>query len=370
MKKLLLFLSICLLPSAFLHSQITITQADMPNAGDTLRVSYSTDALDPSFTDSTCAIDGFLWNYSYLTPNAQWLSKFDSPTTFTFPFNIIFNPLNTSYGEAQYTVDSIPGLGIKPDDAYNFYKESSSKYKQVGAGLTINSLPLPFAYNPHDTIYRFPLNCGDKDTSYAEFLLTIPGIGKYGQKIYRENHSDGKGTLLTPFGYFPALRVKSLISIRDTFADSSGTVTFAFDRPLEYEFKWLVNGGKIPYLQVNATDIGGNPVVTEISYRDSMRAGVTQIGIQEFQVSGFRFQIYPNPASEYVFLQYELSAAAEMKIELFDISGRKIKLISDGKQIAGKHLEIINVKELSPQIYFVKISSGNQSVTRKLSVIK
>lgn len=342
----------------------------MPNAGDTLRVSYSTDALDPFFTDSTCAIDGFLWDYSYLTPNAQWLRKFDSPTTFTPPFNLLFNPVNTSYGEKQYTPDSIPGLGIQPDDAYNFYKESSSAFKQVGAGLTINSIPLPFVYNPHDTIYVFPLNCGNRDTSYAEFGFNIPGLGYYGQKINRVNYSDGRGTLVTPYGYFPALRVKSLIAIRDTFADTSGTFGFAVNRPLQYEFKWLVNGGKIPYLQVNATDIGGTPVVSQISYRDSLRAEVPQIGIHEFGSKDLGLRIYPNPASEYVFLQYELSSSSEIKIELFDIAGRSIKTLVDGKQTSGKHLQIANVKELSLQIYFVKISSGNQSATRKLFVMR
>lgn len=368
MKVFLLF-AFCLLTFTLCHSQITITQADMPNAGDTLRVSYSTDAIDPSFTDSTCAIDGFVWDYSYLTPNAQWLRKFDSPTTFTFPFNVIFNPINTSYGEAQYTVDSIPLLGIKPDDAYNFYKESSTKWRQIGTGLTLNGLPLSFTYNPHDTIYRFPMNCGDQNTSDAVMSPSISIGYYYGQFIHRENFVDGRGTLITPYGYFPALRVKSIIAIRDTFADSSGTFGFAFDRPLSYEFKWLVNGGKIPYLEVNATDIGGTPVVNQISYRDSMR-GVAQIGIEEFTVYGLQFTVYPNPATEYAFLHYELSSSAEIGIDLFDISGRKVKSITEGKQTAGKHLEIVNVKELSPQIYFVKLSSGNQIVTRKLSVMR
>ncbi|WP_210256255.1 hypothetical protein, partial [Rhizobium phaseoli] len=92
---------------------------------------------------------------------------------------------------AQYTPDSIPVIGIAPDDSYFFLRESSSKYKQIGAGLTINSLPLPFVYNPHDTIYRFPLKCGDRDSSYAEYGLNIPGIGYYGQSITRVNYADG-----------------------------------------------------------------------------------------------------------------------------------------------------------------------------------
>jgi hypothetical protein len=365
MKKLLLFFAISALPLAFLHSQITITQSDMPLAGDTLRVSYSGDIIDPKVTDSTCTIDGFLWDYSFLTPNAQWVRKFDSPTTFTFPFNAIFNPLNTSYGEAQYTPDSIPFIGLKPDNAYNFYKKSSSKFKQVGAGLTINSIPLPFAYNPHDTIYRFPLSCGNRDTSYAEFGLTIPGIGYYGQKIHRYNFADGRGTLITPFGMFQAVRERSILAIRDTFADTSGTFGFATNRPVQYEYKWLVKTGKVPYLQVNTNNLG---IVTQIQYRDSIRDSVTQIGVQELYAANINFSLYPDPASEIVFISYTLERSESVEIELLDVTGRKAYEVTGKKQNAGDHVEIINLREknLHSGIYFVRMKAGNREGNSKL----
>lgn len=351
----------------FSFAQISITQSDMPNAGDTLRVSYSMDVLDPMITDSTCIQDGYVWNYSYLTPNSQWVRKFDSPTTFTFPFNIIFNPFNTSYGEAQYTPDSIPFIGIKPDDAYNFYKETSTRFKQVGGGFTINSLPLPFVYNPHDTIYRFPISCGNRDTSYAQFGLQIPGLGYYGQQIRRWNFSDGHGDLITPFGTFQTVRVRSMIAIRDTFADSSGTFGFAFNRPLEYEFKWLGKGGKIPYLQVNATDVGGNLVVTQIQYQDSMR-GVLQIGIDELHDLEFMSRVYPNPASEIVFISYALNKTEDVTIELFDITCRRVFFIKRKRQHAGNHMEILNIGQLGLDrgAYLLKIGTVNKKESKKI----
>lgn len=339
----------------------------MPNAGDTLRISYSADTLDPMITDSTCTQNGYVWDYSYLTPFMQWVRKFDSPTTFVFPFNVIFNPINTSYGEAQYTPDSIPILGIKPDNAYNFYKKTSTQFKQIGLGLTINSLPLPFVYNPHDTIYRFPVSCGNRDTSYAQFGLQIPGLGYYGQQIKRWNFSDGHGNLITPFGMFQTVRVRSLIAIRDTFADSSGTFGFAVNRPLEYEFKWLGNGGKIPYLQVNASDVGGNPVVTQIQYRDSIR-GVPQVGIDELNSLGIMFHIYPNPASEIVFVSYSLNKAEHVIIELFDLTGRKIFSVERKNQQAGNHIEILNRQQLglAKGCYLIKVRTTNKQRNKKI----
>lgn len=358
MKKILLALSIFPLPFSLCHSQITITNSDMPSAGDTLRISYTNDTIDPAITGPN-----HTWNYGFLQATSQWVEKFDSPSTFTTPFNLLFNPINTSYGQQQYTPDSVPGLGITLDNAYGFFKKSSSNLKQVGLGLSLNSLPIPFDYNPDDYVYNFPLNYGDVDSCDSEFgppgIIPLPFY--YGQKIHRVNVVDGWGTLTTPFGTFQALRVKCTLAIRDTLADSSG-LGFSFPRPLQYEYQWLKAGGKIPYLQINASDIAGNPVVTQISYRDSMRAGVIQIGIKENVNSDFAMQLFPNPASDYAFLQYKLNNSLDVKIELLDMNGKSISTIRNAKQTAGPHMEVINLRNLnlSKGTYFVSLGAGKE----------
>ena len=364
MKKLLL--SVCLLPSIFCQAQITITNADMPSAGDTLRVSYSNDTIDPAITGPN-----HTWNYAFLTATSQWVEKFDSPTTFTTPFNLLFNPLNTSYGQAVYTPDSVPGIGIALDNAYGFFKKSTSALKQVGLGLSLNALPIPFDYNPDDYVFNFPLNFGDIDSCDAEFgpPTIIPLPFYYGQKIHRVNVVDGWGTLTTPFGTFQALRVKCTLAIRDTIADSSG-LGFSFPRPLQYEYKWLKAGGKVPYLQINASDIAGTPVVTQISYRDSMRAGVIQIGINENVNSDFAMQLFPNPASDYAFLQYALDNTLDVRIEVQDMNGKRISTVRNARQTSGPHIEVINLRtlNLAKGTYFVSLYAGHGKAVKKMVV--
>lgn len=343
-----------------LNAQITINSSDMPNAGDTLRVSYTNDTLDPSLTGAN-----YTWNYAYLVGTSQWVHQFDNPASFTFPFNVLFNPFNTSYGLAQYTPDSIPFLGIQPDNAYAFLRESTSKFRQVGAGLTINTLPIPFNYNPHDTIYRFPMNFGNTDSSYAEYGLNIPGVGYYGQKIARRNIVDGWGTLITPFGSFQTLRVLSLVHQRDTFADTSGIFGFGFDRPLKYEYKWLKTGGKIPYLFVTANDVAGFPVVSNIEFRDSMRS-VTQIGVNELQAHHLDFTIYPNPVRDFLIIEIEAAGEDKFAVDILDVSGRLIRSACRARLNTGRYLEVIRLNELSSGIYLVKVQVGLRSGVRKL----
>lgn len=363
-----IFFACCLLSADDCVAQITVGESDLPSAGDTLRVSYTQDMIDPTLTGAN-----YTWNYPNLIPISQWVEKFDSPSSFVFPFNFLFNASNTTYGQAQYTPDSIPVVGISLDNANGFFKKSSTSLNQNGVGLNLNALPVPFQYSPQDVIYNFPLNYGDMDSCDSEFAPPsfIPLPYYYGQKIHRENEVDGWGTLITPYGIFQTLRVKSTVAIRDTFADTTG-FGFAFSRPLKYEYKWLTQGGKVPYLQINATEIAGNAVVTQISYRDSMRSGAFQLGINEPANTDFLMHVFPNPASDYAFVQYTLNTPSDLKIELHDMNGRKITTLRDSKQTSGPHIEVIHLRnlDLKSGTYFVCLYAGQQQAIRKMIVEK
>jgi hypothetical protein len=79
------------------------------------------------------------------------------------------------------------------------------------------------------------------------------------------NFVDGWGTLKTPFGIFSVIRIKSLISQRDSlYIDSLGT-GFPMQRTIT-EYKWLGKNSGIPILQISEEGFS----VTAI-YRDSTR---------------------------------------------------------------------------------------------------
>ena len=364
MKKILL-LFVFFASFSGVKAQITITQSDLANVGDTLRVSNATNTIDPTPTGAN-----YTWNYDFLTPNSQWVNSFDNPATFPSPFNLF--AFISSYGLKQYTpADTIPIVNIKLENAYGYFKKSSSDLREVGYGLSVNSLPVPFMYNPQDVVYKFPLQYGDRDSCYSEFgppaVAALPYY--YGQKIHRINEVDGWGTLTTPYGTFPALRVKTTLTIRDTISYTGG-INFAFPRPLQYEYKWFKQGGKIPYLQVNASDVGGNPVVSQIFYRDSVRAGVIQIGagVNESANLNFGLQVFPNPAGEVVFMQYSLDNTQDVKIELTDIAGKTVYSRTSVKQQPGTHLDFVDLRvlDLKNGTYLLRLYAGEGSATEKI----
>ncbi len=342
-------------------AQITIGQGDMPNANDTIRVSM-TGSIAPNNVDSTGA--NYNWDYSMLVPAMQNVEKFKSPlnTAYPFPFSV-----TASYGQYVYTPDSIPFLGnVTPTDVWNFFKKSSSQYKQVGIGETVMSLPVPITFSSADVVYRFPMQYGNQDSSVASYSFSIPNLFTYGQTIKRWNVVDGWGTLKTPFGIFNTLRVKSTLAVTDTmYLDTLG-FGFSIPRPLAYEYKWLATAKKIPVLQVDATNVFGNPVVNNVIYQDSIRP-VAQLGISEV-MNAADVSLFPNPASSSVLLQYKLALAADISFDIYTLTGQRIRSFRNGRQGSGTHVQFVDVSGLSLGIYFFRLGAGDRFITKKLVV--
>ncbi len=79
---------------------------------------------------------------------------------------------------------------------------------------------------------------------------------------------------------------------------------------------------------------------------------------------------WPNPASDYTAIRYYLMDQAEVKIEIYDILGNKIKTLT-GNSEAGLHHEVIwNLDDVPRGAYLavVKASSNNRSQSHKIKI--
>ncbi len=358
--------------SALLSAQtaITITSSDMPNADDAVKVSVnnSIGTANPSLTGAN-----YNWDYSSLTPSVQQFEKFDNPLSFTAPYNILFNPFNTSYGRDNYEFSTISfSGGTEITAAYDFYKETSSQFKQIGAGFTVNGVPIPFLYSQDDIIYEFPMNHLNTDNCDYKYGLDIPGMGYYGQSGHRINLVDGWGTLTTPFGTFQTLRVISTIDAVDTVYTTSSGAGINIPLPLKYEFKWLADGMKIPVLKIEARDIAGNIIVSNVRYIDITRSGVPQVGIVENVATNLELAIYPNPCVNEVMVKYNLPTTAHIKIHITDVIGKTIANVTDETQISGTHQKSISIADfnISPGVYFLNLQTDNFKEIQKIVVAR
>jgi len=79
--------------------------------------------------------------------------------------------------------------------------------------------------------------------------------------------------------------------------------------------------------------------------------------------------ISPNPFSDKSSIQFSLSQRSQVTIELHDIGGRKLQIISNEMFSEGDHQISFSDEKLLPGIYFLQLKTDHQVVSKKLIVI-
>lgn len=360
-----LLLNTLLLVSLRLFSQITITTNDMPVLNDTIRLSIDNGVIgiDPSLTGAN-----YTWNFSTLNADLQRVDFFQSVSATPFAYQLYFNnQIMYPNHKASYGVEFPQSMGgfqqFQIEDIYNYFKNSSQQYSQVGFGANINGIPSSVRFIPVDKQYTFPLAFGNIDSSYSEWGVSIPNVGYIGQRFNRKDTVDGWGELTTPFGTFTTLRVKSVVNRTDTVYLSNFGFGTLVPRPTETEYKWLSANGKLPILTLTKTLNAINAV-----YRDNYRP-VTQLGLASHD-DALNFRIFPNPCSEFVLIEWEEPThAKQADIKLLDCLGQLVHQVSYPIYSGAQRL-LLPMDNVQPGIYVIQVERGNSTHSRKLVLVR
>ncbi|MDQ3047748.1 MAG: M43 family zinc metalloprotease [Bacteroidota bacterium] len=94
------------------------------------------------------------------------------------------------------------------------------------------------------------------------------------------------------------------------------------------------------------------------------------VGIEENTLEDGTFNLYPNPANQSCTVSYRLNESADTKLEVVDILGKTIMLAGFASQQAGDHTFSISKQKLNLNngVYFVRLTSGNNIMTKKLII--
>lgn len=75
--------------------------------------------------------------------------------------------------------------------------------------------------------------------------------------------------------------------------------------------------------------------------------------------TNFDFSIYPNPCIDLTSIEYSIYEFENVKINLFEISGVKIKSLLNENKVPGNHEISIDLSDLKPGIYFCIFKTNN-----------
>ncbi|MES2566426.1 MAG: DUF4465 domain-containing protein [Bacteroidota bacterium] len=93
---------------------------------------------------------------------------------------------------------------------------------------------------------------------------------------------------------------------------------------------------------------------------------VSTVGIHELE-SISAISLFPNPATQNIFLSYESNSSQILTITVFDISGKEIQY-NRSQTSAGKFQKELNLQEFEAGVYFIEIADGTTS--KKIKFIK
>lgn len=299
-----------------LFPQSVYESTDVATLDDSFIISKIS-VLDLTNYDFALSGDSVTWDYSSFTPVSQERKRFTNPdrtgfrTTYLFTcnnlcYNNCYNdcvrsggfPLvcagtcNFSCGStcltnwltkfdlAELTTDSVNLIITTVEDIFNFYDLSGDALSQVAVGARLSGFPIVLEYENPDRVYAFPMQYGNKDTSYSAYSLqldSIPGTGIavsfiYNHRQQRYNHIEGWGTLKTPFGVFNnVLKLKSIVNSQDTLILQGDTLPLNLLSQNLIEYKWFSPDYGIPLLKITARVINGTLIYQDLEYIDSLR---------------------------------------------------------------------------------------------------
>ena len=78
----------------------------------------------------------------------------------------------------------------------------------------------------------------------------------------------------------------------------------------------------------------------------------------------------PNPFADRTRLRYRLPETGPVRLEVFDLLGRRVATLVDGEQEAGPHETMLQGARLASGAYFVRLTSGDRSVTQQVRIVR
>jgi flagellar hook assembly protein FlgD len=100
------------------------------------------------------------------------------------------------------------------------------------------------------------------------------------------------------------------------------------------------------------------------------------VGVEEVIPEGFKVHSpYPNPFNPSTAIRYELPNNSHVEVVVYDILGRKVKIIEDSYTSAGVH-EVVwngidnNGEEVSSGVYLFKVKAGEFIKQGKMVLVR
>ena len=86
---------------------------------------------------------------------------------------------------------------------------------------------------------------------------------------------------------------------------------------------------------------------------------------------GLVLSVYPNPSRDRMTVALSLDAASDVRVAVFDVLGRRVATLAEGRYEAGAHRLAFDASVLPAGVYVIRAAVGDARVlTQRLTVIR
>jgi hypothetical protein len=318
------------------NASITITAADVPAAniaaggpttfceGDSVRLTVTTSGGN-SIVWSNGATTNSIWAKQAGTYSAQVTSPQGCPVT-TNQVQVVLKP-------------KPPAPVIQPNSSTTFCGGDSVKLTAL--------VPPNF----------FGLQWSTGETTVA---ITVKASGTYRVRQFNNQgcFSD-EGSVLVTVAAHPAAAINQQANVLNV-------------QPAAATYQWYLDAKKINGAtgqQLTITE-GGRYTVA-VTNSGGCTTTATHHAVYRVNHNGFSYQVYPNPADDYLSVVYTLDKPEKVSITIRNHTGQIAHKIAGGSfQTAGEHhYTISNVAtRLQPGIYYIEFTIGNRITVQKIFI--
>ena len=82
------------------------------------------------------------------------------------------------------------------------------------------------------------------------------------------------------------------------------------------------------------------------------------------------YQNYPNPFNPNTSIKYSIPKDGPVQLKVYNLIGHEVEILVNSYQQAGKYSVQWNASEMASGIYYYKLETANESVTKKMTLIK
>lgn len=218
------------------------------------------------------------------------------------------------------------------------------------AVLTVDTIKYSFDQSTEDPPGSFqpPLANGSNPDSLYPYVVNFPNVAE-------ALLPDSNGTTLKPFlaGHTQTINLSWVKNHPWGFSPN----TYPYDSTLGCHITLFVQTVCPP------------PHYTSSYVYQSASAPVANIvaGIKEVE-NNLAIYMYPNPANNTTSIGYHLDNPENVNLELFNSLGQKVYGANQGIISAGQHSLVMNVGQFEQGVYFIRLTTDNATVVKKLVI--